>query len=162
MRTLTLSAIALMASASAALAAPAAVNVTLGPKLQAKAEKTYGLAEVHRVADDLKLSVERALARTGAHDGARIDLVLTDAQPNHPTFKQLGDKPGLSMQSFGIGGAAIEGRIVAADGAETPVAYKWYESDISLTPSRWIWGDAGQAFDMFARRLSRDEQVAQR
>ena len=162
MRLIPLIAAALLASASTAAAAPASVTVAIGPKLQAKAERTYGGPEVSRVADELRATVERALARSGAHDNERVELVLTDVVPNHPTMKQLGDTPGLSMRSFGIGGATIAGRLVAADGRQSPVAYKWYESDISWTPARWIWGDAEHAFDMFARRLARGEQLAQR
>ncbi|MDB5468305.1 MAG: hypothetical protein JWQ46_3067, partial [Phenylobacterium sp.] len=42
MRTFALAAAALLMSGSAALAAPASVTVDLSPKLQAKAQKTYG------------------------------------------------------------------------------------------------------------------------
>ncbi|WP_309087942.1 hypothetical protein [Phenylobacterium sp.] len=163
MRTLALAAAALLASASTALAAPAAVSVAIGPELQEKAEKTYGVRDVTRLADDLRQDVERALAKSGAHQDARIELVLTDAKPNRPTFKQLSDTPGLSMQSFGVGGAAIEGRIVAADGAVTPVTYRWYETDIRQAWGDWVWSDAQVSFDRFARRLARnDTRLAQR
>lgn len=163
MRTLALAAAALLASASTALAAPAAVSVAIGPELQEKAEKTYGVRDVTRLADDLRQDVERALAKSGAHQDARIELVLTDAKPNRPTFKQLSDTPGLSMQSFGVGGAAIEGRIVAADGAVTPVTYRWYETDIRQAWGDWVWSDAQVSFDRVARRLARnDTRLAQR
>jgi hypothetical protein len=83
-------------------------------------------------------------------------------KPNRPTFKQLSDTPGLSMQSFGIGGAAIKGRIVAADGSEKPLSYRWYESDIRQASYNWIWSDAEWTFDRFARKLVRDAEIAQR
>jgi hypothetical protein len=162
MRLAALAIAALLASATAAVAAPPAVSVTVAPKLQATFEKTYGLREAALLTGDLKTSVERSLAKTGAYDGARIELTLIDVKPNRPTFKQLGDTPGLSMESFGIGGAAIEGRIVAADGHETPIAYRWYETDIAQSYGHWVWTDAEWTFDRFARRLATGGQLARR
>lgn len=162
MRLALISAAALLASATAALAAPASVTVGVAPDLQKKFDKTYGAREAALLTEDLKTSVEKTLARTGAHEGARIELTLTDVKPNRPTFKQLGDTPGLSMQSFGVGGAAISGKIVAAGGTETPLSYRWYETDIRQASYNWIWSDAEWTFDRFARRLARDGEVAQR
>jgi hypothetical protein len=162
MRTFALAVVALLASGSAALAAPASVSVTVGPELSAKAVKTYGVKEVDRLAATLRRDVERELTKTGAYDGARVELVLVDAQPNRPTFKQLGDVPGLSYESFGIGGAKIEGQIVAADGAVTPIGYKYYESDIRYARANWTWSDAEWTFDRFAARLGRGQALASR
>jgi len=162
MRTLALAAAALLASGTAALAAPASVTVTVGPELQAKAEKTYGVRDITRLADELRADVERELGRSGAYDGARIELVLVDAVPNRPTFKQLGDTPGLSMQSFGNGGARIEGQAVHADGRTSPLAYHWYESDIRQAWGNATWTDAEWTFDRFARKLGRGEALARR
>ncbi|MBU1377955.1 MAG: hypothetical protein KKE02_04745 [Alphaproteobacteria bacterium] len=162
MRLLALTAAALLASASAAFAAPASVNVTVGPELQKKFEKTLGVREADVLTSDLRTAVERALAKKAAHDGARIELILTDVKPNRPTFKQLGDTPGLSFESFGVGGAAIEGRIVAADGTVSPVDYKWFETDIRQARASWVWSDAEWTFDRFARRLARGQEVAGR
>ncbi|MFZ5721818.1 MAG: hypothetical protein ACOY5Y_20365 [Pseudomonadota bacterium] len=162
MRLLALSATALLLSAGTALAAPALVTVEVAPKLQKTFDKTYGQREAERLVAELKESVETRLAKTGAYADARIELTLLDVKPNRPTFKQLTDTPGLSMQSFGIGGAAIEGRIVAADGAVTPVAYSWYESDIRDAYANWTWSDAEWTFDRFAGRLARGDQFARR
>jgi len=162
MRVLVTALAALMLSAPAALAAPASVSVTVGPELQKKFDKTYGVREAAQLTEDLRESVESALTKSAAHDGARIELVLTDVKPNRPTFKQMGDTPGLSMESFGVGGAAIEGRIVAANGQEQPVKYSWYETDIRQAYGNWIWHDAEWTFDRFARRLARGQEVARR
>lgn len=162
MRSLALATAALLASATAALAAPAVVNVTVGPELQKTFDKTYGVREAETLTRDLRGSVEKSLASRTAYDGARIDLVLTEVKPNRPTFKQLGDTPGLSFQSFGIGGAAIEGQVTAADGTVTPVAYKWFESDIRQSRANWVWSDAQWTFDRFARKLARGEELARR
>lgn len=162
MRIALLSAAAVLAGATAALAAPASVSVSVGPELEKTFVKTYGVREAKRLTADLQATVERSLTRTGAHDGARIELVLTDVKPNRPTFKQLGDRPGLSMQSFGIGGATITGKVISADGTETPLTYKWYETDIRNAHSQWVWSDAEWTFDRFARRLASGRELAQR
>jgi hypothetical protein len=162
MRLFALTAAALLASASTAVAAPASVSVVIGPELQKKAEQTYGVREMRILADDLQTSVEKRLARTGAYDGARVELTLVDAKPNRPTFEQLGKTPGLSLESFGIGGATIEGRIVRADGSAQPVGYRWYETDIRQAYGYSTWHDAMWTFDRFAGRLAKGDELAAR
>ena len=162
MRMPVLAVAAVLASATAATAAPATVSVSVAPKLQAQFDKTYGVKEAELLTTDLRTSVERALASKPAYDDAKVELVLTDVKPNRPTFKQLADKPGLSMTSFGVGGAAIEGRIIARDGSVTPVAYRWYETDIRQAYGDWVWHDAEWTFDRFARNLAHGEEMARR
>jgi hypothetical protein len=162
MRILAIAAAALLVSGGAALAAPATVTVSVGPKLSKTAHKNYGVKEVDRLAGELRSDVERELARTGAFQDSRIELVLVDAKPNRPTFHQMGRQLGLSMQSFGVGGARIEGRAIAPDGAVTPLAYGWYETDIRQAPYKWVWSDAEWAFDRFARQLSHGQKLAMR
>lgn len=166
MRTLALAAAAALTLAPAAIGAPlpsGSVTVTIGAELQEKAVKAYGVRDVERLANELQRDVERELARTGGLDeGARVELTLVDAKPNRPTFKQLSATPGLSFQSFGVGGATIEGRIVAANGAVTPVGYSWYESDIRQAAHHGTWTDAEWAIDRFASRLVRGQAVTQR
>lgn len=148
--------------ASAASAAPPMVDVSIGPQLQAKAEKTYGVRDVRDLADQLRNGVERQLIRTGAYDGARIELVLTEATPNHPTFKQLSDTPGLSMRSYGLGGARIEGKIFAADGRETSVSYHYEQTDIRESRASGTWSDAEWTLSQFANQLARGKAMARR
>lgn len=155
-------AVAIAALATSASAAPATVEVSIGPELREDAAELYGVKEIDRLAGNLQAEVTRNLARTGAYADSRIELVLVDAQPNRPTFKQLTDKPGLSFQSFGVGGARIEGRAIAADGTVTPLSYSWYESDIRQSVNAWTWHDAEWTFDRFAHRLSRGQVVASR
>jgi hypothetical protein len=162
MRMLAVATIGLLASATTVLAAPASVSVSVGPGLQAKAAKTLGVREVNDLAAELQTTVARQVAKNPSYDGARIELVLADARPNRPTFKQLGDTPGLSYQSFGVGGAEITGVSIAAGGAVTPISYKYYESDIRW--ARWggTWADAQNTFQRFASDLRRGERVAAR
>lgn len=151
-----------LAAPLAALAAPATVQVRLDPKLEKLAVTRYGEKEVQDLASRLKTRVERALARTGALPDATVELVLEDAMPNRPTMQELGAKPGLSMESFGVGGARISGRVVQADGAVTPVSYAWYETDIRQAQDKWTWSDAEWTFDRFASRLSQGKSLASR
>ncbi len=151
-----------LASATSAFAAPASVSVVIGPQLELEAQRSLGVREVDDLAKSLQNDVERRLAKTGAYDGGRIELVLVDAQPNHPTFKQLSDTPGLSLRSFGIGGARIEGRAIAADGTVTPLAYDYYAPDIHLARGQATWSDAEWTFAAFADKLGRGKAVASR
>lgn len=162
MRTIAIATVVLLAGATAVYAAPASVTVTVGPELQAKAAKTLGVRDVDELANQLKTEVVKRLAKTGAYDGARIELQLADVQPNRPTFKQLGDTPGLSYLSFGVGGARIEGHAIAPDGRVTPLSYAYYEPDIRWARLGGTWADAEWTIDRFAASLGRGEVVASR
>jgi hypothetical protein len=148
-------AMGLVLASSSSLAAPARIQVSVSPKLQAEAVKSLGTADIDRLARHLEQRVAQELARTGVLDGASVELTLVAAVPTRPTFRQLSHKPGLSMQSFGLGGATIEGRAVAVDGTITPISYAWYESDIEQAPYRVTWSDADTAVERFAHRLAR-------
>lgn len=162
MRIIALSAVTLLLSAGAAASAPASVSVNISPELQAKAQRTLGVRDVEDLAADLQKAVARQTARTGAFDGARIVLELADVQPNHPTFKQMADRPGLSYESFGTGGVRIEGHAVLPNGRVTPLSYSYYEPDVRYARLGGTWADAEAAIDRFAHRLGRGEEVARR
>lgn len=160
----------LLAASAAALAVHAAplgpvaeINVTIGPDLRDKAGE-YGQRDLDYLAADLSRSVERALERVGGRSatGGTLDLVIEDAVPNRPTLRQMSLKPGLSYESFGIGGARIGGVLTTADGQRIPVGFRWYETDIRWAQSAGTWTDAENTFDRFARRLVTGEAVAER
>jgi len=151
-----------LACAGAAAAAPASVTVTVSPELQAQAAKSLGQRDVDQLAADLRKAVERQLAKTDAYDGAQIVLELADARPNRPTFKQLSDRPGLSYESFSIGGARIEGHAIAANGTMTPLSYSYFEPDIRYARLGGTWADAQWTIDRFAYQLGRGKLVASR
>lgn len=166
MRTLLLSAIATLTLAGAAQAEglPAAptVDVTISPELREKAENKYGMRDIDRLVADLRHQTEREMQRTGVLAGGKLELTLVDATPNRPTFKQLGDTPGLSMSSFGVGGAKIEGKAISIDGEVTPIRYRWYENDIRQSARTTTWSDAQYAISRFAVQLSRGKAYARR
>jgi hypothetical protein len=157
MRIAALVSVAVLASAGAAHAQE--VSVAIGPQLQEQAED-LGQRELDFLARDLQSSVESRLARAGMTE--RVELTIVDARPNRPTFAQLGHRPGLSRQSFGIGGAKIEGAVVHADGTLTPLSYQWYENDIRWAEHSTTWADAESAFDKFANRLASGRLYAAR
>lgn len=144
----------LAVAAGPAMADPASITVTLGPDLQEKAGD-LGERDVRQQTDRLAEVVRRALADNAALDGARIDLVLTDLQPNRPTFEQLADRPGLdALRSISIGGAAIEGSITTADGEVRPVKYDWYSTSLAEVRGFSTWQDADRAYLRLASRLA--------
>ena len=144
-------------AAAPALAAQPSIEVKISPTLQSQAEKSLGVRDVRELADELKREVGRHLDRTGVLDGARLELILVDAKPNRPTFQQLSNQPGLSMESFGVGGATIEGKAIAVDGTVTPLGYRWYQTDIRNSRYLTTWADADAAIYQFADRLARGE-----
>lgn len=145
-------------AAAAAVAAsvhaqPTGVSVTLDPAFQDKAEE-LGLPEVREQMDRLGDIVHRALADDPALTGARVELVVTDLKPNRPTMEQMRDRPGLDpIQSISIGGAAIEGRIVTADGAVQPVRYRWFTNNLADVHAAGVWSDAERAYRRLAANL---------
>jgi hypothetical protein len=146
----------IVSAASLAFAAtPAEVNVTIGPALQKKAA-SYGARELDHLRVELKKDVVQALSRANAAPVQRVDLVIEAATPNRPTFNQL-RQPGLSLQSIGVGGAAITGQVVGADGSARPVSYHWYETDLRNEVAAVTWSDAYSAFDRLAGRIARGD-----
>jgi hypothetical protein len=149
-----------LAVAAAAQAQPAGVSVVIGPDLQRKADE-IGYRDVTEQADRLADRVRDAAARDARFEGARFDLVLTDLKPNRPTMEQTNARPGLSYaHSFGIGGAAIEGEVLTADGQRLPVRFSYYSDDIRWARYAGTWEDADRAFERFAANVSRGRLVS--
>jgi hypothetical protein len=139
-----------MTFASTASADPLQVNVTYGDKAKAKLEKTYGVREKAVIQE----MVESSLRESLGDRVARVDVVIHDLTANRPTFKELGDKPGLSMQSFGVGGADVSG--TAFDTAGNVIgqaSYDW-SGDIIWADTAWVWSDTDRTLSVFARKLA--------
>ncbi len=145
---------AAFAMAGAVQAGSPEVTVTLSPDLARQADRTLGVRELEQRAVELVQVVRRQLERQGALEGSTVRLVLTDVKPNRPTFHQLRDRPGLSMHSISIGGAAIEGEVIDAQGQSRRVAYDYFSPAIDWVIGGSTWQDADRAFDTFARRLA--------
>lgn len=145
--------------AAAPASGPASVTVSIGPDLQRSA-RDLGEREVRDQADRLATVVSRELARSGALDGAQVNLVLSDIRPNRPTYEQLAARPGLDgHRSLSTGGATIEGEIITADGQRLPVRYDWYSSSLADVHGVGVWNDADRAYGRLARNLSQGRYV---
>ncbi|MEO1040123.1 MAG: hypothetical protein AAFX09_11300 [Pseudomonadota bacterium] len=140
----------------------AITSITIGEEL-AEDDDDIGEREFARLIDDLRDEVASQLADIGRFSAepvagaARLELVITDAKPNRPTQNQLGRRPGLSIRSFSIGGAEIEGVLYDASGVEIGAfRYAYFSDDIRDARARSTWSDARRSFDRFARRLARE------
>jgi len=85
-----------------------------------------------------------------------LRITIQDAKPNRPTYKQLSVEPSLSFQSFGIGGAELQGELIAAGGRSLgTMSYEYYENDIRDAKFGGTWGDAHRAFGRFANKAAK-------
>lgn len=147
-------------AASPALAQSPQINVTVGGDLSREV-RTLGQREVDRQIAQLTETVSRELEREGALQGAQINLVLTDLKPNRPTIEQANARPGLSIiDSLSIGGAAIEGEVVTADGQRRPVRFSRYSTSLADVIGYGTWYDAERAYDRLASNLASGRLVS--
>jgi hypothetical protein len=142
---------ATLAVAAMAQAQTPTVNVTVGPQLQREIEK-LGDREVNEQIAGLQAEVAKALSER--YPGATANLVLVDLKPNRPTFEQIRQTPGLDpIRSVSIGGAAIKGEIVTADGQSRPVEFSYFSPNIRDVWGYSVWRDADRAFERFGDRI---------
>ena len=147
-------------TAIALLLAPAAmaaeINVTVSEDFQTKLQDDYGTREGDYLAKEVKEDLTRELAKAGV-DVAKIDVTIVDAVPSKPTFKELGDKPGLDYgDSVSLGGMKLSAVAYDAEGKETNTfQYSWYEHDIRYT-GLTTWYDANKASNRFARNFAEE------
>ncbi len=147
-------------AALALLAVPAAlageINVTLSPEFSEELNEEYGAREGEYLIEEVQEDLARELEKAGL-DIARIDVTILEAKPNKPTFKQLGDTPGLDYSgSKSIGGMKLTATAYDASGNETgTLTYDWYENDIRYAGIS-TWQDAKRASDRFARKFVKE------
>ena len=142
------------------LAAPALsqeIVITNSEDLQEKFEEDYGLRESEKLSKRLDEKVRNAFDKAGL-SVHRIEITLEDAKPNHPTFKQLGDTPGLDgFRSVSLGGAKITGEVFDADGNSiAKLTYRWFESDLRFAQNGGTWSDANRSISRFANKLVKE------
>ena len=139
------------AGAAVAQPAPAAVDVQLGPAVQARVGE-LGRTELDQQRLYLQKEVVSALSRSRTPP-AEVHLSIADIEPNRPTSAQLGMSTQLRESSFGVGGAAVTGEIVTADGRRIPVRYRFFQDQLRNEVNFTTWGDADQAFDEVAAAI---------
>lgn len=129
------------------------INISFSDDFAEKIEDDLGQREGEYLVKALKDDIEYAFGDDLALLGD-INVTIENAVPNRPTFKQMGDTPGLSFQSFGVGGARVSAVVLDDKGEPlTELSYEWYESDIRWAQGSNTWTDAKRAFDRFARKL---------
>ena len=121
----------------------------------------YGERDLNNLVD----RIERKMTDRFEKEGIAVDdnathvltVVLDDARPTRPTFEQMSKNPGLSQQSFALGGASFNATLSSASGeAEGEISYGWYEKtlwDYSNVGS--TWSDSHRAIDRFARKTAK-------
>lgn len=133
--------------------APSNVTVTIGRDLQNQVAK-LGVREVNDQIANLQSNVARVIQES--YPGASAQLVLTDLKPNRPTMQQMRDTPGLDpIRSISVGGAAIEGQLITADGQSRAVKFSYFSPNIRDVWGYGVWQDADRAFERFSAYLQR-------
>ena len=146
--------------AMAALVAPAIwatpIDVTYSEDFAKKIEEDYGAREGTYLVEDIQEDLERALERRGV-TVERIEVVINDAKPNKPTFKQLTDEPSLDrFRSRSIGGMDLTGTAYDDQGRVlVELQYDYFEHDLRDVFTGATWWDAKRASNSFARKMAK-------
>lgn len=133
------------------------IQVKYSEDFTEKLNDDYGMREGETLSEDITKEVTEAL---GAKLGLLGDVVVTieDARPNRPTFKQLGDTVGLSMQSISTGGAKLSANVYDVKGDLLfTMDSRYYDDDIRWAQYKGTWTDAKKSIDRFATKL--DDKV---
>lgn len=154
--------VAISALAGLLLATPAfavTVEAKTSPAFQEKLNKDLGVREEKILTDSLTKRITRIFNERGIK-AERVVVTIEDAKPNHPTWEQASNKPGLdTFRSVSVGGAHVTGIAYDASGNEIGrYDYDWYESDLSNVIPAATWSDAQTTFDRFARRFAQKLQ----
>jgi len=155
--------------AATALAGPAPsgpeVAVTLAPALSDRLERSGDAAEravLRQLATEaMHESVARAIGR-GAHR-VRVDVVIEDAAPSHPTRAQLARTPSLdALRTHSSGGARLTAEVRDETGRRLArIAHEHYAPDLDrASPAGDPWADARVAIDGAAARLAQALRTA--
>ncbi|MEM9054781.1 MAG: hypothetical protein AAGB16_05600 [Pseudomonadota bacterium] len=141
----------------APLAGATAVNVSYSEDFAEKLSDDYGDREGVKLSEEITEDLIREFEKQGL-SVARVDVMIVDAKPNRPTFKQLGDRPGLDpIRSISIGGMSLEGTAYDAEGNVLGTKeYDWFENDLRDAIGSGTWTDARRASDRFARKFATD------
>ncbi len=120
----------------------------------------YGMRDLDRLKDEVteELLEDFAKADIAVSDtaGYELQVVLVDAKPTRPTFRQLGKQPGLSYQSLANGGAKLSAQIVDSAGNVVSTSeYDWYETNLGDNFGSGTWSDANRAISRFARSTAK-------
>lgn len=121
----------------------------------------YGEREIEYLLEEMKEDIAKNFSKRGLSLSETAPTVLritiNEVKPNRPTFNQLSDEPGLSFQSFSVGGADVSAEIITGNGSVLGTAEYDYFSNFNDRPFRGvgIWTDTNIAFARFSKQLSK-------
>ncbi|MGB6231827.1 MAG: hypothetical protein WBF53_17060 [Litorimonas sp.] len=123
----------------------------------------YGQRDLDRLLEEVREELTEDFAKRGiaiSEDAPTVlKVTLEDVKNNRPTFEQLSREPGLSFQSFGIGGAELSAEVLGADGqSEGSLRYRWFETfqDPGFLRANGTWTDANRAISRFSRHAAKE------
>jgi len=139
--------------------------ITVGQSLQDILASQFGDAEGAVLQQAVSESLLRALRRAGGAVGApgalRLEVLISDARPSHPTRRQMNENPALDpIRSWSLGGATLDAVLRGADGQELErVSWRHYATSFDTAALAYDpWADARVAIDMFANQVARSYQ----
>ncbi len=134
-------------------------QVTPSEAFQEKLTEEYGQREWDRLSAKLQSRIDIAFEDRGlsdVHYDVHYKVVIVDATPNHPTWKQASDTPGLDMfRSVSLGGAVIEGTSFDANGNElAKERYSRKDHDLQFARTGSTWSGATRAMTSFSKKFA--------
>lgn len=161
-----LAGLTLLAFAPGATAAPVSLApISYSPEFQQTLDDDLGAREGDVLSRAVTAAVSRALEARGAEigpgSGLTLEVSIVDADPNRPTFAQLGATPGLdAMRSISLGGAELRGVLRGTDGQIiSEVTHRRYDYNIEDVTGFTTWSSAQRAIRQFAAKVA-DAYVA--
>jgi hypothetical protein len=151
-----------LAVAAAPAAAVSVGPVAIGETLQKALKDRYGVDEAQDLQKAVTESLARSLKEAGAEQGEaaaiRIEVLIDEAIPTHPTRRQMNENPSLDyLASVSRGGAELHAVLRSADGKVLDhVAYDYYAYSLrEVSMSGGAWGDAYLAINRFSDQVAR-------
>lgn len=142
---------AILTASSASFAQGEQINIIFDQKLEKQFAEEYGAKEKTVITDIIK----NEIAKKFSGKDYRYEISINEVSPNRPTMQQMDNKPSLSYQSFGVGGANLSGKVFDQSGkliAETK--YDYHNNDIWHAQGNWTWHDAEWAVESFVKKLA--------
>jgi hypothetical protein len=157
-----IAAFAALAFAQTAAAAPISLApVTLSAELQEDLEERLGTREGIYLQREVTDAVAEALGSAGAEivnsAPVTIEIEIVDADPNRPTFDQLGKPPYISyFGSISIGGAELRAMLRGQDGAVlSEVTHRRYDTHLDqFSYGAATWSGARRSIRQFAAKVA--------
>ena len=137
------------------------LGITKGGRSGFAGNGYYGEQSLMHLAESLERKMTTKFIKKGItiSEDATVTMRITivDAINNRPTANQLSNQPGLSIKSFGIGGAELSAELIDTTGNSLGIMqYRYFEQDFrESTQFPGMWRDANKAFSRFAKKAAK-------